>query len=72
MDSPGDVIGYHSNVTNASSCLKICDDNDDCLTWTYHDKMCYMKNEKVIHMKAKKRISGTKNCNAKGIPLISK
>ena len=66
MDSPGGDIAHHSNVSNASLCLEYCKNNEQCFLWTYHEKMCYMKNEKVIPMKAHKRISGTKNCNENG------
>ena len=68
IDSPGSLVGYHANVSNASSCLEYCNDNDICSLWTYHDGMCYMKNEKTIRMKIDNRISGTKNCNENGKP----
>ena len=66
IDSPGLVTDYHANVPDASSCLKYCNDNDNCSLWTYHDGMCYMKHEKTIRMEIDNRISGTKNCNENG------
>ena len=66
MDLAGDEVGHHSNVSNASSCLEYCQNDKNCSSWTFHDRMCYMKNKKVIRMKAHKRISGTKDCNENG------
>ena len=66
MDSPGGEIGLYKNVSSASTCMEFCKDNENCSIWTYHEKMCYMKGGKVIRMKAKKRISGTKNCHENG------
>ena len=66
MDSQGGEIGLYKNVSSASTCMAFCKDDENCSIWTYHEKMCYMKSGKVIRMKAKKRISGTKNCHENG------